>query len=217
MPETIVDHRHYEGPDVHSKVEREEGELSPTGDCGEDNFAVCRDAGAESEHKEISATVSRPFENGQGKEGCHGEATTANGADADEEGCHRLSEDSENGDASVSESVEGEDRSPEEQEEDGEHENKAESEGEADSMTDAHDVADGALLPFSDHFPQTVRPLAKHLTTTVDGKIKDSRVFYGSDSFYVLFRLHQVSHTFFGACLCWTFMLLLFKSFRSSS
>ncbi|KAL8150199.1 hypothetical protein V2J09_020007 [Rumex salicifolius] len=169
VPEASTDHRQHKGSDAQSKVEREEGELSPNGDFGEDNFAVYGDANTEAEHKP----------NGVVDEGRHRSSESGNA--------------SENGDVSVSESIEGEDCSPEEHEEDGEHNiNKAESEGEADGMTDAQYEADGTLLPFSDHFQQTVKPLAKHVTSTVLGKTKDSRVFYGDDSFYVLFRLHQI-------------------------
>jgi paired amphipathic helix protein Sin3a len=37
-----------------------------------------------------------------------------------------------------------------------------------------------------------VKPLAKHVPSALHEKGKDSQVFYGNDSFYVLFRLHQV-------------------------
>ncbi|CAL2231520.1 unnamed protein product [Prunus armeniaca] len=125
-----------------------------------------------------------------------------NDADADDEGeesAQRSSEDSENasenGDVSGSESGDGEECSREEREEDGdndEHDTKAESEGEAEGMADAHDVeGDGISLPLSERFLLTVKPLAKHVPPALHDKEKDSRVFYGNDSFYVLFRLHQ--------------------------
>lgn len=183
------------------KIEREEGELSPNGDFEEDNFAVYGDAGAEATQKSKDDGVSRQYQARHGGEdvGCR-EVGGENEADADDEGedsPQRSSEDSENasenGEVSGSESGDAEDCSREEHEEDAEHDNKAESEGEAEGMADAHDVeGDGISLPFSERFLLTVKPLAKHVSPSLHDKQKDSRVFYGNDSFYVLFRLHQV-------------------------
>ena len=70
---------------------------------------------------------------------------------------------------------------------------KAESEGEAEGTTESHDVAGGISLPLSERFLYSVKPLAKHVPTAFnDRDAKSSRIFYGNDSFYVLFRLHQV-------------------------
>ncbi|KAL8137781.1 hypothetical protein V2J09_003782 [Rumex salicifolius] len=185
MIPNAIDHSHHEGSDSQSKVEREEGELSPNGDFEEDNFAVYGDAGAEVTHKPNGP------QHRQGEERCHGEGRVAN--EADHEGDYivpRLSEESEN--VSVSESGEGMDCSPEDQGKDGERDKKAESEVDAEDMEDAHDEVDGASLPLSEHFLQTVKPLAKQVTGTPHGKTQDSRVFYGNDSYYVLFRLHQI-------------------------
>ncbi|GMY26135.1 paired amphipathic helix protein Sin3-like 4 isoform X1 [Fagus crenata] len=196
-------HRYHEESVGHFKVEREEGELSPNGDFEEDNFAVYRDAGLEVVHKAKDGAVSRQYPTRHGEEDmCCGEAGGENDADADDEGeesAQRSSEDtenaSENGDVSGSESADGEECSREEHEEDGdhdEHDNKAESEGEAEGMADAHDVeGDGTSLPYSERFLLTVKPLAKHVPSALHEKEKDSRVFYGNDSFYVLLRLHQ--------------------------
>ncbi|KAL9424033.1 hypothetical protein AB3S75_036006 [Citrus x aurantiifolia] len=184
------------------KIEREEGELSPNGDFEEDNFAVYGESGLEAVHKAKDGAVSRQYQTRHGEEVCCGEAGGENEADADDEGeesAHRSSEDtenaSENGDVSGSESGDGEGSSREEHEEDGdqdEHDNKAESEGEAEGMADAHDVeGDGTSLPFSERFLLSVKPLAKHVSPSLHDKEKGSRVFYGNDSFYVLFRLHQ--------------------------
>lgn len=199
--EGVKAHRYHEESAGNSKIEREEGELSPNGDFEEDNFAVYGDAGVEGKSKDTAA--SRQYQTRHGvEEICCGEAGGENDADADDEGeesAQRSSEDSENasenGDVSGSESGEGEECSREEHEEDGdhdEHDNKAESEGEAEGMADAHDVeGDGTLLPFSERFLLTVKPLAKHVPPSLQDKEKNSRVFYGNDSFYVLFRLHQ--------------------------
>lgn len=197
-------HRYQEESVAHFKVEREEGELSPNGDFEEDNFANYGEAALEAVNKAKDGAVSRQYQNRHGEEElCCGEAGGENDADADDEGeesAQRSSEDSENasenGDVSGSESGDGEECSREEHEEDGEHDEhdtKAESEGEAEGMADAHDVeGDGTSLPLSERFLLTVKPLAKHVPPALHDKEKDSRVFYGNDSFYVLFRLHQV-------------------------
>jgi len=180
------------------KSEREEGELSPNGDFEEDNFAVYGDAGSDAVHKGNDGGVKRQYQNRPGEEVC-GEARGENYADADDEGeesPQRSSEGSENAsgnvDVSGSESADGEECSQEEHE-DGEHDDKAESEGEAEGMADAHDVeGDGTSLPFSERFLLNVKPLAKHVPPVLHVEDKNSRVFYGNDSFYVLVRLHQV-------------------------
>jgi paired amphipathic helix protein Sin3a len=111
-------------------------------------------------------------------------------------------EDSENAseageDASGSESGDGDECSREnhEDEEDVDHDDpdaKEESEGEAEGNTEAHDADGGISLPISE---SAVKPLAKHVPTVLhDHEEKFSRIFYGNDSFYVLFRLHQVSY-----------------------
>ncbi|KAK4263327.1 hypothetical protein QN277_028757 [Acacia crassicarpa] len=178
----------------HLKGEREEGELSPNGDFEEDNSAVYGDAGFEATSKGKDGGMAQKFQNRHGEEVC-GEAGGDNDADADDEGeeSHQRSlEDSENasenGDVSGSESADGE--CSREEHEDGEH--KAESEGEAEGMADANDVdGDGSLLPFSERFLLTVRPLAKYVPAALHLKGGSSQIFYGNDSFYVLFRLHQ--------------------------
>ncbi|KAF8399358.1 hypothetical protein HHK36_015223 [Tetracentron sinense] len=191
------------------KMEREEGELSPNGDFEEDNFVVYGDAGMVAVPKAKDSTASRKYQarHGEEEEICCREAGGENDADADDEGeesAQRSTEDSDNAseageDVSGSESGDGEECSHEEHEEDEEdvdreeHEGKVESEGEAEGMADVHDVeGDGMLLPFSERFLLTVKPLAKHVPSVLyDQEKRDSRIFYGNDSFYVLFRLHQ--------------------------
>ncbi|XP_061360798.1 paired amphipathic helix protein Sin3-like 4 isoform X1 [Gastrolobium bilobum] len=190
-------HKYQEESVRHFKSEREEGELSPTGDFEEDNFAVYGDTGLGAVHEGKDGGVNRQYQNRHGEEVC-GEARGENDVDADDEGeesPHRSSEDSENAsenvDVSGSESADGDECSREEHE-DGEHDNKAESEGEAEGMVDALDVeGDGTSLPFSERFLLTVKPLAKHVPPLLHEKERNSRVFYGNDSFYVLLRLHQ--------------------------
>ncbi|KAJ9563908.1 hypothetical protein OSB04_009068 [Centaurea solstitialis] len=151
------------------KMEREEGELSPNGDFEEDNFAAFRDTG------NIIASKGnyRPRYHEGGLEN-----------EADDEGdesAHRSSCDSENafgnGDGSASETAEVEDHSPDE------HGNKAESEGEE------------TVLPFTELFLETVKPLTKYVPGVSHNQEDDPRVFYGSDAFYVFFRLHQTLYS----------------------
>ncbi|XP_074563729.1 paired amphipathic helix protein Sin3-like 4 [Curcuma longa] len=167
------------------KIEREEGELSPTGDFEEDNFVAFEDA----------AVTTAPEQKNISNAEVH---------DEDEESTQRSTEVSENAseageDASGSESGNGEECSHEDHEEDddAEHDDqdaKAESEGEADGMIEVHD-ADGEItsLSYSERFINTVKPLARHVPATLhDNHDTSSCIFYGNDSFYVLFRLHQI-------------------------
>ncbi|XVF44115.1 hypothetical protein PTKIN_Ptkin02bG0094400 [Pterospermum kingtungense] len=200
MTEGIKTHRYNDESVGQLKVEREEGELSPNGDFEEDKFAYYGEAGLETAHKVKDGAENGQYQRHREEGVCCGEAGGENDADADDEGeesAQRTSEDSENasenGEVSGSDSGEGESR--EDQEEDidhDEHDNKAESEGEAEGMADAHDAeGDGTLLPFSERFLLNVKPLAKHVPSALRETEKDSQVFYGNDSFYVLFRLHQ--------------------------
>lgn len=75
------------------------------------------------------------------------------------------------------------------------HDGNTESEDEAEGIADARGTeGDGQSLTLHEHFPHTAKPLAKHVPRTLFDVEKCSRIFYGNDSFYVLFRLHQVSH-----------------------
>ncbi|XVE84974.1 hypothetical protein DITRI_Ditri17bG0054700 [Diplodiscus trichospermus] len=198
MVEGTRSHRYNEESVGQHKVEREEGELSPNGDFEEDNFADYVEAGLETVRKVKDGAANIQCQRHGEEEVCCGEAGENDADDEHEESAPRTSEDSENasenGEVSGSDSGEGESR--EEQEEDIDHEerdNKVESEGEAEGMADAHDVeGDGTLLPFSERLVLTVKPLAKHVPSALNESKKDSRVFYGNDSFYVLFRLHQM-------------------------
>ncbi|XP_039811001.1 paired amphipathic helix protein Sin3-like 3 [Panicum virgatum] len=196
-------------PHNSSKVEREEGELSPNGDFEEDHFVPFEDGAS----KVKEGSTSKPFQGRPGDVVPSSDAAGENDADADadadaddegEESAQRSTEDSENAseageDASGSESGDGEECSREdhdEEEEDMDHDDqdaKAESEGEAEGTTETHDVEGGISLPLSERFLYSVKPLAKHVPTALhDRNEKSSRIFYGNDSFYVLFRLHQI-------------------------
>lgn len=162
----------YEESSVPCKTEKEEGELSPNADSEEDNF-VAYDSNLQSIAK----------------------AGGDNDADADDEDSENVSEAGE--DVSGSESPGDECfRGDHEEEEDMEHDDvdgKAESEGEAEGMCDAQNGGDGSSLPLSERFLSTVKPLTKHVSAvSFVEDVKDSRVFYGNDDFFALFRLHQV-------------------------
>ncbi|KAJ0971557.1 hypothetical protein J5N97_019516 [Dioscorea zingiberensis] len=187
----------------HEKIEREEGELSPNGDFEEDNFVVFDDP---------MPTVKDSTGSGQCQEkpgavACSSMAAADNDADADDEGeesAQRTTEDSGNAseageDVSGSESIDGEECSHEdnEEEEDVDHDDpdgKPESEGEAEGIPDALDAdVEGISLSFSERFFHTVKPLAKYVhEVSQDKDDKCLWSFYGNDSFYVLFRLHQI-------------------------
>ncbi|KAF9623250.1 hypothetical protein IFM89_000739 [Coptis chinensis] len=189
----------------HSKVDREEGEFFPTEGFEEDNFRAYKTSGTDVVPKAKESTPKRQYEAKHGQEAlCRREAGGENGADADDEGeesTQRLMEESDNAseageDVSGSESGEGDECSREDHEEDEEdvdHDTKAESEGEAEGTADAHDVdGDCMSLPYSERFLETVKPLAKHVPSLLHGREKkDSRIFYGNDSLYVVFRLHE--------------------------
>ncbi|PON76021.1 Sin3, C-terminal [Trema orientale] len=177
-----------------SKIEKEEGELSPNGDFEEDNFVVSGDAGVQAIAKAKHAVGSRQYQSGNGEESCGQEAGVENDADADDENSENVSEAGE--DVSGSESAGDEcSREGHGEEEDVEQEGvdgKAESEGEAEGTSDAHLVGDCSPLPLADRFLLSVKPLAKHVPVTLMEEKKGYQVFYGNDDFYVLFRLHQI-------------------------
>ncbi|RWW75876.1 hypothetical protein BHE74_00016074 [Ensete ventricosum] len=182
------------------KVEREEGELSPNGDFEEDNFVAFEDAAVNVTPKGKDSSSSRQYQVRPGEvEASCGEVAGENEADADDEGeesAQRSTEVSGNAseageDVSGSESGDGEECSHEDNEEEeddagnDDQDAKAESEGEAEGEITS--------LPFSERILHTVKPLARHVPAALhDKEDKSSRIFYGNDSFYVLFRLHQV-------------------------
>ena len=185
-----------------SKLEKEEGELSPNGDFEEDNFVVYGDASTQAVPLAKLSAERRQFQAGDGQERDCQVAGGENDADADDEDSENVSEAGE--DVSASESAGDEcSRGEQEEEEDAEHDEldeKAESEGEA----DANFVGgNGVILPLPERFLLTVKPLSKHVASSLhDKEKKDSRIFYGNDAFYVLFRLHQVRSDLF---LCFFF------------
>ncbi|XP_047939077.1 paired amphipathic helix protein Sin3-like 2 isoform X3 [Salvia hispanica] len=174
------------------KNEKEEGELSPNGDF-EDNYGAYQDDTSPTLPLKNCGTDGMQHETGIREENC-ADAAGENDEDADDEESENVSEAGE--DVSGSESA-ADDCSREEhdEEDDGEHDlnGKAESEGEAENNSEAHDTgADGASVPQSERFLMTCKPLSKYAASPILGAgKKDQRFFYGNDTFYVLFRLHQ--------------------------
>lgn len=206
VTESNKGNRYHEGSLIHDrcKGEKEEGELSPNGDFEEDNFIAFEAVSTEVAVNLKDGSVTRHYQSRPVGEGRSGDVAVENDADADDEGeesAQRSSEDSENaseaGDVSASESGDGEECSHEDHEDDDDHDDqdgKVESEGEAEGMADVHDAeGEGTSLPFSERGLHTVKPLAKHIPSALhDKEEKVSRIFYGNDSFYLLYRLHQV-------------------------
>lgn len=187
----VKSHEESSGP---CKVEKEEGELSPNGDSEEDNFVAYGDSNAQSMAKSKHNIERRKYESRDREEECGPETGGDNDADADDEDSENVSEAGE--DVSGSESAGDECFREDHEEDDIEHDDvdgKAESEGEAEGMCDAQGGGDGSSLPLSERFLSSVKPLTKHVSAvSFAEEMKDSRVFYGNDDFYALFRLHQV-------------------------
>ncbi|OIW12423.1 hypothetical protein TanjilG_04172 [Lupinus angustifolius] len=186
----VKSHEESAGP---SKIEKEEGELSPNGDSEEDNFVGYGDSNAQSTVKSKHNIEIRKHHSRNGEDESCPDAGGDNDADADDEDSENVSEGGEDASGSESAGDEGS-REDHEEEEDMEHDDvdgKAESEGEADG--DAQSVGDGLSLPLSERFLSSVKPLTKHISAvSFVEEMKDTRVFYGNDDFYALFRLHQI-------------------------
>lgn len=183
--------RHHEASARPSKIEKEEGELSPNGDFEEDNFVAF---GQSVEPDMAKAQQTRQYQAGNVEENNCQNAAGENDADADDEDSENVYEAGE--DVSGSESG-GDDCSRDEHEEEDaepdETDGKAESEGEVEGMVGGHVAVGDGMLPLSERFLLSVKPLTKHVPEAfLEKERKDSRIFYGNDNFYVLFRLHQV-------------------------
>ncbi|KAL0336243.1 UNVERIFIED_CONTAM: Paired amphipathic helix protein Sin3-like 3 [Sesamum radiatum] len=196
VPEEVRAQKCHEEIIARTKSEREEGELSPNRNLEENSFAAFENTGTKTEQTPRKSTPRTTVIGGEGMSVEEvGEETDAIADDEGEESAQGSSDSenaSENVDVSASESANGEEGSPEEPDDDGDHENdhKAESEGEADGVADVHD-AEG-MMAVSDRFLQTVKPLTMNVPMALHGKEKNSQIFYGNDSFYLLFRLHQM-------------------------
>ncbi|KAL3629289.1 hypothetical protein CASFOL_026511 [Castilleja foliolosa] len=170
------------------KNEKEEGELSPLNDV-EDNFGAYHNSSLQALPEKELGNEGVQDQMGNHEEGAAGESDV----DANNEDSGNISEAGE--DVSGSDSaVEECSREEPEEEEGAEHDDlnsKAESEGDADNASDFHYHGRDAV-PQSERFLSTCTPLSKHvISSLVRDEKKDRRIFYGNDSFYVLFRLHQ--------------------------
>lgn len=179
------------------KIDREEGELSPNGDTEEDDFAAYANSCKEAAHDPKESAVSKQHQSTT-EEQPRARGGGENDADDEEgeESAHRSLEESENAsencDVSGSESADGDQHFPEEPDENRDHDandNKDESEGEAEAVGDAE--GDEPVLLFSERFLQMAKPVTKQTSPTTPGR-DNSQIFYGNDSFYVLFRLHHM-------------------------
>ncbi|GMI67047.1 SIN3-like 2 [Hibiscus trionum] len=179
-------HEESAGP---SKVEKEEGELSPNGDF-EDYFAAYGDASLKAVPKAKHGIENRQYWSGNGKELHPEDAGGENDADADDEDSENALEagDAASGSESASDECSREDQEVDHDDVDG----KAESEGEAEGAPDSLVGADGMSLSFSERFLFTVKPLAKHVPAVSPEEDGNSWAFYANDDFYVLFRLHRI-------------------------
>ncbi|KAH6763178.1 hypothetical protein C2S52_020611 [Perilla frutescens var. hirtella] len=177
-----------------SKCEREEGELSPPSKNLEDNTMA---AFGEVAYRSCKSAESTKRTGGEAL--CIEEAGGENDANADDEGeeSAKGSSDSENGykiaDVSATDSADREERSPGDHDEDEDHDendNKDECEREAEGVADIHE--NEGTVAFSGHLLHTVKPLTTKLPVAFPVKEKNSEIFYGNDSFYLLLRLHQI-------------------------
>ncbi|KAI3452783.1 hypothetical protein Pfo_009446 [Paulownia fortunei] len=187
----------HEDNEGHIKSEREEGELSPNRNLVENNLAAFGNHGTKEAHNSCKSAESTRRTGGE--ELCIEEAgaeTDANVYDEGEESAQGSSDSEnayENADVSASDSADGEECSPKDPDENGdpdENDNKAETEGEAEGVADVHDTE--AMIAFSGRLLQTVKPLTMKTPIALHVKEKNSEIFYGNDSFYLLFRLHQI-------------------------
>ncbi|CAH8388149.1 unnamed protein product [Eruca vesicaria subsp. sativa] len=166
------------------KVEREEGELSPTESFEHENSEVYRDNGVQSVQKlpdNVRSNTSPEDDGGK---------TNQKLLEANENASKIIASGSKfGGQVSLDEEHKGAMNC-------GRLDSVVESENGAVGMVKSNEGEDGSLFTFSERSLQPVKPLAKHvpvaLQVSESNSPNDSRVFYGNDSFYVLFRLHQM-------------------------
>lgn len=173
-------------------LEREEGELSPTISCEQGNFEVNGQNGLKPE-RVLDNVRSNKDQQICDKKGVYSTETGAKSNDSAEddkkENCHKLSEDNETG----SELLVSRTKFSHEEHNGVMNCNRR--------VSVAGEVANGnegedRSFAFSERFLENVKPVAKYMSWPLQasetGSQNDSRVFYGNDSYYVLFRLHQV-------------------------
>ncbi|AQK79692.1 Paired amphipathic helix protein Sin3-like 3 [Zea mays] len=183
------------------RPETEEGELSPNGDFKEEHFCVFEDEAVDGTSKQNEGSTSR---SPQGRPKNYLKFSGKDHSGAENEGnkrAQRSAEDSENAseadeDISGSESAGDEESSHEDQEEeedDMDLDTKAKNDCRAEVNREAQGLDGGTSLSFSECLQSTVKPISKYVSTALPNHEKKlSHIFYGNDSFYVLFRLHQI-------------------------
>lgn len=193
--EDAVNHRINKVSVGKQEVEREEGELSPTDSCEQGNFEVNGQNGLKPSQRVMDNVRSNKDQQSCDKKGAAyctetGAKSNALAEDDKKENCHKLAEDNETASEML---VSGTKFGCHE-----EHNGVMNCNGRvsvAGEVANGNEGEDGSVA-FSEQFLQTVKPVAKHvswpLQATETGSQNDSRVFYGNDSYYVLFRLHQV-------------------------
>eukprot|EP00250_Pteridium_aquilinum_P014819 c22220_g5_i1 orf=585-4820(-) len=192
---------------LNGRLEREEGELSPSPEVEERH--TNNGSGGHVEQGQVfknsipDNVMGRRVE--EDEEGEYdAEAEGEPDVDADDEGEESgqktgEGDDSENGsepgeDISGTESEDGDDSHEDHEDEEDEDEQLHEkngSESEAEGMADAHEH--GSTLRSWDRSLRSSMPLPVHgpSITVEQASAEESTVFYGNDSLYVLFRLHQ--------------------------
>jgi paired amphipathic helix protein Sin3a len=169
------------------KHELEEGELSPTASREQSNFEV----NGQNAFKPLQKVTDNVRSN-KDKQSCDkkGAKNKTRAEDDKQENCHKLSENNKTASEML---VSGTKVSCHE-----ENNRVMNCNGRgsvAGEMANGNQGEDGSFA-FSERFLQTVKPVAKHLSWPLQASEtcsqNDSQVFYGNDSYYVLFRLHQM-------------------------
>lgn len=195
------------------KDEREEGELSPSKNSEGSILGA---------FGEVACGSCNSRQTG-GEQLCVVEVGRENDANADDEGeeSAKGSSDSENGykiaEVSATDSADREERSPGDHDEDEDHDendNKDASEPEEEGVADIHE--NEGMVAFSGHVLHTVKPLTTKLPAALPVKERNSEIFYGNDSFYLLFRLHQVKFIYILLLIFIVFIMHLTKCFALS-
>ncbi|XP_020890278.1 paired amphipathic helix protein Sin3-like 5 isoform X2 [Arabidopsis lyrata subsp. lyrata] len=185
------------------KVEREEGELSPTEIFEHENIEVYKENGLEPVQKLPDNEISN--KDREYKEGAYGTEAGARSNIKPEDDENKITQKLSEGEENASKIIVSTSKFGGQVSSDEEHkgamncdrrDSVAESENEAGGMVNSNAGGDGSFVTFSERDLQRVKPLAKHVPGTLQASEcdsrNDSRVFYGNDSFYMLFRLHQI-------------------------
>ncbi|KAH7289366.1 hypothetical protein KP509_31G072300 [Ceratopteris richardii] len=188
---------------VNGRMEREEGELSPSPEAEgrlRENFNTrgpsMETMPASGKQDGVRSHGFRGHVEEDDDMECDRKGEGEHDADADDEGeesAPKSSDESENPSEAGEEASGSESGNAEDSREDDEDEQevKNESEGEAEGMADVE--GEGMPLASSEKLLHSCMPLAAHAPSIMSNPAshKGSTVFYGNDTLYVLFRLHQ--------------------------